>query len=109
VTETITVEPSGVTVRDEIKGDIVKAMRISFPMLVFDGLKKTQVHLWQNVLEMKMDGRGVRFEIFEPAGVTLERSRKELKHRNGMVEPVYADIPGRTAVYRIQALLPIAK
>lgn len=103
LTEVITVEPAGVTVRDEITGGSVQSLRISYPMLIFDGLEKTQIQLSGNTLTMSLGGKGVQFTVVEPAGVTLHRSAKELNHRNGIVEPIYADVPGRTAVYRIQA------
>lgn len=103
VMEAITVEPAGVTVRDEITSSSVKSLRISYPMLVFDGLQKTQIRMNGNTLEMSMDGKGVQFEFLQPAGATLQRSGKELNHRNGTVEPVYGDVPGRTAVYEIRA------
>ena len=74
-----------------------------YPMLIFDGLQKTQIQMHASTLELSLDGKGLRFEVLEPAGVTLQRSSKELDHRNGIVEPVYADIPGQTVAYRIQA------
>jgi rhamnogalacturonyl hydrolase YesR len=103
VTETVTVAPSGVTVQDEVSGEAVKTVRIGYPMLVCNGAEKTEVHLSGNTLKMRLEGKGVTFEVLEPSGVTLIRSGRELKHRNGMIEPVYAEVPGRTAVYRIQS------
>jgi hypothetical protein len=49
LTETLTVEPSGVTVQDEISGGSVKALRISYPMLIFDGLQKTRPRFCRTV------------------------------------------------------------
>ncbi len=103
VTETVTVEASGVTVRDEVSGTAVKAMRLCYPMLVFNGQEKTEIQLGGNSVKLRLEGKGVQYTVQEPTGVTLTRSGTEYKHWNGMVEPVYADIPGKTATYRIQA------
>ncbi|MFH1918512.1 MAG: hypothetical protein ABIP48_01310 [Planctomycetota bacterium] len=101
--ETITVEPSGVTVEDQITGDAVRAMRVTYPMLVFDGLAHTKVDLRGNRLALELDDLGAAFEIIEPEGVELKRTGQTYAHRNGQVEQVEADIPGHRAVYRITA------
>jgi len=101
LTETITVEPGGVTVEDELQGSTVNAMRVTYPMLVFDGLKSTSVNVAGNSIQLEMDGCAAGCTILEPSGATWVRSSKTVAHRNGLVEPATAEIQGVRAVYRI--------
>jgi hypothetical protein len=103
LSQTIAVEPSGVTVTDELTGS-GERMRITWPMLVSDGAASTQVEMSGNSASLKLDGRGNRFSVLEPAGVILSRSGKPLSHRNGLVEAATAEFAGKRAVYRIAAL-----
>ncbi|MCU0785712.1 MAG: hypothetical protein MUF81_17050, partial [Verrucomicrobia bacterium] len=102
LTQTILVEPSGVTITDEITGG-GERMRVTWPMLVTDGKESTQVELTGNIATLRLGGRGTRFTLFEPAGVSLVRSGKPLDHRNGKVEIATAEFSGKRAVYRIEA------
>ena len=101
--ETIAVEPTGVTVEDQISGEAVRAMRVNYPMLVFDGLAQTTVDLHGNRLALKLDDLGVGFQVLQPEDVELHRTGETFAHRNGHVERVVADVPGRRTVYRITA------
>jgi len=103
LSETIVVEPGGVTVTDEITGDAAR-MRVTWPILVSDGAETAQADLSGNSASLKLGGRGNRFTLLEPAGVVLDRSGKLLNHRNGLVEIATAEFSGKYAVYRITAL-----
>jgi hypothetical protein len=102
LTQTFLVEPSGVTVTDELTGSSER-MRVTWPMLVSDGAESTQVELAENMATLRAAGRGTRFTLLEPDGVSLVRSGKQLGHRNGTVEIASAEFPGKRAVYRIEA------
>ena len=93
--ETVTLSAEGVTVSAEA------ATRIRFPALVFDGQEETQVTLAGNVLQMRSAGRGMQVVISEPATAVWQRTGKRLSQRNGLVEPVVADVPVGRATYRI--------
>ncbi len=101
-TQTILVEPTGVTITDELSapGD---RMQITWPMLIDDGAGQTQVEMAGNSISLRLRGRGIRFTMIEPAGVTLTRAGKSLGHRNGIVEIATAEFAGRRAVYRIDS------
>ena len=99
VTETVTVEASGVTVEGVLSG--AKAMRVYYPMLVFDGLEETKIEMAGSAVTLSLRDGAVRFEVLEPSGVELHRTGKRLDFRNGEAEAAYADIPGLRAVYRI--------
>jgi len=101
VVQTLTVDRDGVTVEDTLTDADASALRVTFPMLVFDGENKTDIAMKENAVRLKLAGKGVQFTVLEPQGVTLKRSGEALKHRNGMVEAAIGEIPGKRAVYRI--------
>ncbi len=102
VTQTFTLERKSVTVEDELTGGDVQRMRVYYPMLVFDGLERTQVTLDGPAVSLKLAGRGILFEILKPQGVRLQRTGELLTHRNGMTEPAFGEWSGRRAEYRIR-------
>jgi hypothetical protein len=104
VREVITVRDEHVTVESSVTGEGLHGMRITWPMLVFDGLERTMVEMKNGSAFLRLRGGGVRFEIIEPRGVRLARGGTELKHRNGMVEPLFVEAPGNRAVYRISSI-----
>lgn len=101
ITETVTLEPAGVTIEDVLEGEEIKQMRVYYPMLVFDGLEEAKVRLDGNAVTLTLWDGSIRYEVLEPAGVELKRAGTRLDHRNGKVEAAYADINGLRAVYRI--------
>ncbi len=103
VSQTITVDRTGVTVEDVITRDGVDAIRVYYPMLIFDGKDRTKVVMDKNAVRLTLAGKSVNFTVMEPKGVTLQRSGKQLKHRNGMVEAAFAEAMGKRLVYRITA------
>ncbi len=103
VTQTVTVDQTGVTVEDEITKDGVDAIRVCYPMLVFDGRDKTKVVMAKDTVQLSLADKSVNFTVIEPKGVTLQRTGKQLSHRNGMVDTAFADATGRRLVYRITA------
>jgi hypothetical protein len=72
-------------------------------MLVSDGTESTQVEMAGSMATLQLGGRGTRFTLLEPAGVSLVRSGKPLGHRNGTVEIATAEFAGKRAAYRIEA------
>lgn len=103
VVQDITLDPEGVTVEDRVTLEGVDAVRVWYPMLVFDGLEKTAVRLEGASATLGLDGREMRFEVLEPKGPAIQRAGCELKHRNGMVQPVFVEAAGTHLVYRIRA------
>jgi len=103
VRQTITVDQTGVSVEDEITIDGVDAIRVYYPMLVFDGRDKTKVVMNRNTVKLSLAGKSVKFTVTEPKGAILQRSGKQLKHRNGMAEAAFAEATGKRLTYRITA------
>ncbi|MBM4156191.1 MAG: hypothetical protein FJ221_14370 [Lentisphaerae bacterium] len=99
---TYTVRRDGVTVEESIAGD-VDAMRVEWPMLVFDGRTRTGVRLEGSAVEARLDGRGVRFAVLEPAGVVLRREGREVPHRNGTIDTVLGEAGTRRIVWSLTA------
>ncbi|MCX6375724.1 MAG: hypothetical protein NTU88_06785, partial [Armatimonadetes bacterium] len=104
ITETITVEPSGVTVEDSLEGKDVKRMRVYYPMLVFDGLEESKVEMSGSSVMLSLRDGAIRFAILDPSDAQLKRTGVRLSNRNGEVEAAYADIEGLHARYRIGRL-----
>lgn len=100
VAETIVLEPAGVTITDELTGKVEK-VRISWPMLIFDGEEKTKVTIEGSTATLDLREHGVRFTILEPTGTPLQRSRKTLNHRNGQVEAAVAETSSHRVVYQL--------
>jgi hypothetical protein len=104
VRQTIVVNMDGVTITDQVEGTDVKAMRVVYPMLAFDGLDKTDIQLGEKSAQLKLHGKGVEFTMLSPDQVTLKRSEKQYMHANGMIEPLTVEFSGNKAVYNIQAI-----
>jgi rhamnogalacturonyl hydrolase YesR len=103
VAQSITIDSSGVMVEDKIYKDGVEALRVDYPMLVFDGREETSITMNENSVRMGLAGKSVTFSLFLPEDVTLQRSGRQLNHPNGKVEAVFAETPRRRLVYRITA------
>lgn len=103
VRQRITIDESGVTVEDTVDLEGVDAIRVHYPMLVFDGKDETQTTVDRNTATLKLAGRCVRFAIQEPTDALLQRPGVKLNHRNGIVEDIFAETPGKRMVYRITA------
>ena len=103
LTETVTINREGVTVEDVVDSDRVEAMRVYYPMLVFDGKDRTVVDMKGNTVRLTLKGKSVRFSILEPRDLTLKRSGTKLKHRNGLIEAAFVEFKGNRAVYRVSA------
>ncbi len=103
ITETITVEHGGVTVEDEMAGDL-KAMRVYYPMLVTDGMEETKIALARDSVTFSLWDGKIRYRLLEPSGIELKRGGTRLNHRNGIVEPLYGDIHDLRAVYRVETV-----
>ena len=76
----------------------------------YDGKEQTQIDMDSKSLRLalrkEMYKGFVEFVIVEPTKTSLERTRKQLNHRNGMVEAVRAEGEGKRLVYRIRRALP---
>ncbi len=100
VIETIKVEKGGITIEDELIGDIIR-MRITWPMLIFNGKTSTNIQMENKSAILELDGQKIKFQIIEPQNVTLSRSGKQYAHRNGLIEPLVAEFQGNKATYSI--------
>ncbi len=101
IVETYTIKPDEVLVKTTITSGSVSQLRIYYPMLVFDGANETDIKMDRKSVRMQLEQKNVCFEILNSMGSTLTRTGQTLKHRNGLVEPVYFDATGLSAKYRI--------
>ena len=101
LTETITVKPNEVLIEDQVSGRGADQLRVYYPMLVSNGEDETEIQMDQKKLRMQLEQKSVSLEILNSLESTLIRTGQTLKHRNGLVEPVYFDANGLSAQYRI--------
>ena len=101
VTETLTLTPEGLRVENAVEAPDAKTLRIYFPLLVTDGLENTKVSINGSRLSVSLCGAGETFQILSPANAKLQRLGQQFLHWNGMIEPVYADLPALQATYTI--------
>ena len=106
ISEIFTIKPDEVLVENSVQGAGVSKLRIYYPMLIFDGESETDVQVDRDSVSLKLRGKGVRLESLSASDTGLVRSRQKLNHRNGIVEPVYWDVNGTTARYRISPIRP---
>jgi hypothetical protein len=100
ITETITVEKGKITVEDELSGDVTK-MRITWPMLTFNGQEDSNIQAAKNTATLSLEGKRIRFTALAPKSATLVRSGKQYNHRNGVAEPLYFEVQGNKTKYSI--------
>ena len=103
IVEDLTLNDSGLTGKTTVTGGGVSALRAYYPMLIFDGTDSVDVRLLASAVSMKLRGDSVRYEILAPNSMTLKRSTFTKMSWNGLVQPLYADIPGTTYTYRVSA------
>lgn len=101
ISEIFTIKPNEVLVENTVAGNGVSQLRVYYPMLVFDGANETDIKMDRKSVRMQLEQKNVCFEILNSMGSTLTRTGQILKHRNGLVEPVYFDATGLSAKYRI--------
>ena len=101
VTETIHLTSEGLRVENAVEGAGAKSLRLYFPMLVTDGAENTKININGSKLSLRLRGAGEIFSIVAPEGAKLQRLGSQFLHWNGMMEPVYADLPSLTATYTI--------
>jgi hypothetical protein len=80
VTQSVTIDPNGVMVKDMFTGEDTEAIRLDFAILVFDGKEKSHVTMEENSVRLDLAGGSVRFSVVQPRGVTLQPSGQQLKH-----------------------------
>lgn len=98
--ETLTVNREGVTI------EAPSTNRVTFPILVFNGREKTDVQITNNIVNLKLEGKGIQVEITRPREASWQRSGEVIKHRNGDIERATAATEQKGITYVIRALHP---
>jgi len=102
VIQTLSLDRDGLTVEDRIDTSGTGAVRVYFPMLIFDGLEETDVELAGAAVRLRLRGGAIRFRVLEPEGIELHRTGEVCEHRNGLAEPVWGQSARPRIVYRIE-------
>lgn len=100
ISQCISINSTGVTVRDALKGNIHK-MRACYPMLIDDGTEKTMISMQGDKLVLNSRDGKVCFRAIEPAGVILKRKHKRLSYRNGYADIAYFETDKKVTTYKI--------
>lgn len=103
IVEDLTLNDSGLTGKTSVTGGGLTALRAYYPMLIFDGTDSVDIRSETSSVSMKLRGDSVRYEILAPKSMTLMRATYTKLGWNGLVQPLYADIPGTTYTYRVSA------
>jgi hypothetical protein len=100
IRECFEIENGRVTVRDELEGDF-ETLRAVYPMLISDGLEATKVHVDDASVHLSLRDGGSRFTVLSENTQPLQRTRTQLSHKNGVIEPVYAETNRKQISYSI--------
>ncbi|MET0555837.1 MAG: glycosyltransferase, partial [Vicinamibacteria bacterium] len=104
IQQTISVEPEGVTIEDEVSGPHT-ALRVELPALISDGAETTGVALAGGTVRLSLRGASNEVSLLSPGG-SFERTGEVYDHRNGRVEILAAEISGDHARYRVAGAPP---
>jgi hypothetical protein len=99
VVERVTITPGRVDVAHRVEGD-VEAVRHCWPFLLFDGQTPSAVSLSGRTLEVARAGGVLRIASTSD-GAKAARLGVALPGRNGTMDAVIVDVPGRTARCRV--------
>lgn len=102
ITQHITIDVTGITVRDELKGQL-KGLRACYPMLIDDGLEKTGINLQTKKVTLQSRNSKISFEALMPGDVHIKRKNQVLSYRNGYADIAYFETNGKITCYKISA------
>ncbi len=102
IIETISIENQKITVKTNYEG-MDGEKRISWPMLIFDGMQNVKVEIGEKGVALNLNGKGVRFEINDAKNLKISRSGIPIKQVNGIVEATFFEFKGDDITYSIKA------
>jgi hypothetical protein len=95
VEESFVITKDGIAGTATVRGETTPAStRALFPALVNDGAKDLEVEVAGGQVVARRDGATLKWEVVEPAGVTLKLTGPPVATRNGYVRAVVGDLPG---------------
>ncbi len=100
VTETYELTPERVRVTVEVEGKVDRLL-VRFPAFAFDGQRTSQITVQGAVVHVKIDGGEQTFLVESPSGVSLSRTGRWVRCRNGFLEPIEGEVRGQRVVYTL--------
>lgn len=76
----------------------VDRLRVRYPALAFDGERAARITTDGAVAVVRLGQSQSRFVVESPANVTLRRAGEWIASRNGFLEAIEGDVPGRRVV-----------
>lgn len=106
VTELYELTPDQVRVTTTVDGEVDR-LRLRYPALAFDGERAARITTDGAAATVRLGRSQSRFVVESPAHVTLRRSGEWIPSRNGFLEAIEGDAPGRRVVFTL-SLQPTA-
>ncbi|HXG23220.1 MAG TPA: hypothetical protein VNJ09_01600, partial [Chthonomonadales bacterium] len=101
VRETYELTPTQVRVTVEAEGN-VPALIVRFPVLVFDGQRTSRITMDGAMATVRFGESIQVFAVEAPSGVSLSRTGEWVFSRNGYLEAIEGECPGRRVIYTIR-------
>ncbi len=101
VVETYELTPTQVRVTAEIDGEVDKLL-VRFPAMAFDGQRASRIQVRGNTVLVQLGSSQQNFRVEEPNNVTLRRTGRWVRSRNGYLEPIEGEVEGKRVVYTLK-------
>ena len=100
VLETYELTPEQVRVTAEVEGN-VESLLVRFPAIAFDGQRASKITVSGNTAIVQLGDSQQTFRVEAPNGVTLMRTGRWVRSRNGYLEPIEGEVKGNRVVYTL--------
>jgi len=100
VLETYELTPEQVRVTAEVEGN-VESLLVRFPAIAFDGQRASKITVNGNAAIVQLGDSQQTFRVEAPNGVTLMRTGRWVRSRNGYLEPIEGEVKGNRVVYTL--------
>jgi hypothetical protein len=101
VLERYEVTPEQVSVSTEVQGS-TPGLQIRFPAFVFDGETVSEITIHDSQASVSLNGCKETFSVATPLDNPLHRSGAWIPCRNGFVQAIVAEVPGRNVAYTLR-------
>lgn len=92
--------PTRLLVMIEIDGSADR-IQIRFPVLAFDGRSAARLSIADGTATVELAGSRQVFRVESPSGVKLRRTGEWISMRNGFLEPIEGEVPGKRVTFTL--------
>lgn len=101
VLETYKVRPEMIAVHAEV-GGATPGLQVRFPAFVFDGKDTTDINIHESQASVSLNDSRQTFTIESPLKGSISRTGKWIRCRNGFLQAITAEVPGRSVTYTLK-------